>query len=205
MRWQAAYHAGRLVTYATLGAALALAGRLLGQLFPAVAVGSILQLVLGASLIVAAALLVLRGRAVRAPGRDSLLGRLLARAVTNRRAWGSLTLGLLTGFLPCGVLYAAFGLAVAASSPAQGGWLMLAFWLGTAPLLFAVGLLSGGLLRALRPAVATVLVAVVLVSGGTWLVAKGWRGLSDGPRATNPHLHHGAIHSPTRGGELAPG
>ena len=58
-----------------------------------------------------------------------------------------LAMGLLTGLLPCGVLYAAFARALAAHCAAEGAALMLAFWLGTVPLLALVGLVSGQLIR----------------------------------------------------------
>ena len=45
-------------------------------------------------------------------------------------------MGLLTPFLPCGPLYAAFGVALLAGSAAKGAEFTLAFGLGTVPLLW---------------------------------------------------------------------
>lgn len=47
--------------------------------------------------------------------------------------------GLVTGLLPCGVLYPAFALAFATGSPWLGGGIMISFFLGTFPLLFLFG------------------------------------------------------------------
>jgi sulfite exporter TauE/SafE len=54
------------------------------------------------------------------------------------------------GLLPCGLSYAAFGRALAAGGFAEGAVLVLAFGLGTAPALLAVGLGAGRLLQRYR-------------------------------------------------------
>jgi hypothetical protein len=52
----------------------------------------------------------------------------------------SLFLGVLWGWLPCGLVYSVLVAAVASGSPWQGGLLMLAFGLGTLPTLLAMGM-----------------------------------------------------------------
>ena len=52
----------------------------------------------------------------------------------------SLLLGVLWGWLPCGLVYSVLVAAVASGSPWQGGVLMLAFGLGTLPTLLAMGM-----------------------------------------------------------------
>lgn len=49
-------------------------------------------------------------------------------------------LGLLWGWLPCGLVYSVLVAALATGAAAQGGLLMLAFGLGTLPTLLAMGL-----------------------------------------------------------------
>jgi len=49
-------------------------------------------------------------------------------------------LGLVWGWLPCGLVYSVLVAALAAGSAARGGLLMLAFGLGTLPTLLAMGL-----------------------------------------------------------------
>lgn len=51
----------------------------------------------------------------------------------------ALAFGLLWGWLPCGLVYAALALALASGSAGQGAALMLAFGLGTLPMLLAIG------------------------------------------------------------------
>jgi hypothetical protein len=49
-------------------------------------------------------------------------------------------LGLLWGWLPCGLVYSVLVAALATGSAARGGLLMLAFGLGTLPALLAMGM-----------------------------------------------------------------
>ena len=53
-----------------------------------------------------------------------------------------LVIGLFTGLMPCGSLYAMWLHAVSGGSAAYGAETMLAFALGTAPLLFLFGALG---------------------------------------------------------------
>jgi sulfite exporter TauE/SafE len=58
--------------------------------------------------------------------------------------------GLLMGFLPCGLSYAAFSRALGASGPSEGGALLLAFGLGTLPGLLLIGTGASALSRRYR-------------------------------------------------------
>jgi uncharacterized protein len=51
----------------------------------------------------------------------------------------ALAFGLVWGWLPCGMVYAVLAWALAAGSATQGGLLMLAFGLGTLPMLLSIG------------------------------------------------------------------
>ncbi len=146
------YHAGRLLTYAALGAIGAGSGAWastspLGHVVPGV-------------LLALAALLFL-GQAVRrlAPswrlfasgGRPTPWGHLVAsaaRGIDRTRAGGGFLLGLVLGLLPCGFLYAAIAVASSTLSPWRGALAMLAFGIGTMPSLMLVGM--SGLISARR-------------------------------------------------------
>jgi uncharacterized protein len=56
-------------------------------------------------------------------------------------------LGLVWGWLPCGLVYSMLIWAVSAGGVTRGAGLMLAFGLGTLPNLFAMGMLAGSLAR----------------------------------------------------------
>ncbi|MEE9492138.1 MAG: sulfite exporter TauE/SafE family protein [Gammaproteobacteria bacterium] len=52
-------------------------------------------------------------------------------------------LGLLWGWLPCGLVYSVLVWSIATASPLMGGLLMLAFGLGTLPLMISMGAMAG--------------------------------------------------------------
>ncbi|TGK02104.1 sulfite exporter TauE/SafE family protein [Leptospira selangorensis] len=73
----------------------------------------------------------------------SKLGSKLLRSRENKSPSFQLAIGfmfgMITGFLPCGILYPAFVMAFATGSPAFGALSMFFFFLGTFPLLFGFG------------------------------------------------------------------
>ena len=74
--------------------------------------------------------------------RPAILNKLTFRArlsAGKMPAYGSAaTMGLLTPLLPCGPLYLIFGAALLSGSAAKGAEFMLAFGLGTVPLLWLI-------------------------------------------------------------------
>ncbi|EXI92035.1 MAG: hypothetical protein AW12_00876 [Candidatus Accumulibacter sp. BA-94] len=77
-------------------------------------------------------------------------------------------LGLLWGWLPCGLVYSALATALSSGSAAQGAGLMLAFGVGTLPNLLLAGLLAARL-RAYTSRPALRMVAGLVVLGfGVW-------------------------------------
>jgi uncharacterized protein len=62
----------------------------------------------------------------------------------------SYMLGMLWGWLPCGLVYSVLVAAVASASPLQGGLLMTAFGLGTLPALLAMGVAAVQLKQVLQ-------------------------------------------------------
>ncbi len=123
----AAYHLGRLVTYASLGAAVGFVGGSLpgpGWL-PAVLAGGLL-IVFSARL---AGLL--PETHLKMPWLTKAGGALLGR----NSIWGRGAFGALTGLLPCGLTWAALSMPVASGTFASGALVMAAFWVGTVPLL----------------------------------------------------------------------
>jgi sulfite exporter TauE/SafE len=135
------YHAGRLTTYACLGAVSGLIGATLARL-PWFGFASAGLLLLGAALFLAQAvrrIVPAMARLVPAlngapPGWNRAVAGFAARTGGN-----GYLLGLALGFLPCGFLSAALATAAASGSPQRGALAMLAFGLGTAPALVAVG------------------------------------------------------------------
>jgi sulfite exporter TauE/SafE len=132
-----AWTAGRLGTYAALGAA---AGGLGGAVPGPAWLGEALSVVFLAWF--AAGLAGLSPHlALPAP---AALQRAGARLIGRTDVLGRVAFGAVNGLLPCGLVYAALAFPVAAGSPAAGALSMVAFGLGTAP---ALALAALGLRR----------------------------------------------------------
>lgn len=154
LTWVGAYNAGRIASYMTAGA---LAGGLAGS---AASLASMPALQAGfywaANLMLVALGLFLmdawRGLA-RVEQAGQALWRHLApllRRVNGARAGSGrmFALGALWGWLPCGMVYSVLVTAMLSGSALGGAGVMLAFGLGTLPMLAALGL-AGGRLRTL--------------------------------------------------------
>jgi len=176
----AAWHLGRLSTYALLGA---LAGAV-GQVIPGPAwLPAAVAMVLLCWFALAIAGLVPEPR-VRVPGVWKA-----GIALANREGLGSRYLfGMTTGLLPCGLVYAALALPVAIGTPLGGALAMLAFGLGTVP---ALATLSLALRKVLRSGVwpRRALAAVILASG-IWSIAVRARMSPPVPGSAVEHQHH---------------
>ena len=130
------YHLGRATTYALLGAVAALTAGALGG--TARWVGAFL-LAAAALFMLALALPGLRGLAASDSRWAGAVGRLaspLFRAPTGWRGW---LLGVVLGYIPCGLVYAALAAAAASGDGIAGAAGMLAFAAGTVPMLVLVG------------------------------------------------------------------
>lgn len=140
------YHLGRLTTYAALGALAADSAAVLGR-FAWFGQLSAALLTLAALLFLAHAVgrvLPVKGK-MDPMGRDwapRFWGRLISAVsgqITRGSVFGEYLFGVTLGFLPCGFLYAAIAAAAAAGRPEMGAAAMVAFGLGTAPVLMVIG------------------------------------------------------------------
>lgn len=161
-----AYNLGRIASYAVAGLLAGALGQVAGKLMP-------LQhgLYLFASLmLVALGLYLLGATRLLAPIEKSgqvLWSRiqpLTGKFLPVRGVAQALPLGLLWGWLPCGLVYSALTTALASGDAMQGALLMLAFGLGTLPNLLLAGLLLSRF-RRFAQAPATRIVSGLLVLG----------------------------------------
>jgi hypothetical protein len=76
--------------------------------------------------------------------------------------------GLLWGWLPCGLVYAALLAAAMAGDPARGALAMLAFGLGTLPWLLAAGVGAARLRDWMRVRAVRLATGGALVGAGAW-------------------------------------
>lgn len=162
------YNAGRVVTYAFMGALFGL----LGQGFVLAGMQRWVSLTLGAIILIG--LVVTPRFANTVPmtrvvsGLKAALGKLL-----QRRALSSLYgIGLLNGLLPCGLVYVACAGAVATGDIFSGVQYMVAFGLGTLPMMLALSLVGTRLQFALRFKIQR-LIPVSLAIVGMLLLLRG--------------------------------
>jgi sulfite exporter TauE/SafE len=136
------YHGGRLLAYVTLGAA---AGALGAELNTA---GLIANVQRTAALATSAALIVWGVVQLRAATRTrpfsgaarwgGVLGRQLSRTAEWDPRVRAAAIGVTTGLLPCGWLWAFIATAMGTGAALRGAAVMAVFWAGTVPMLAAV-------------------------------------------------------------------
>lgn len=174
----AAWHAGRITTYAALGALAASVGGILpGPRWLPGAVAAVL-LVWFAGVFAG----VIPDWRPRIPGLSSAAGALMQRRGTGARY----LLGLATGLLPCGLVYTALAVPVALGEPALGALAMASFGLGTVPILAA---LAAGAQRVVTAGLwPRRLLALVILAAGLWSIAlRTARGPAGAPPAAHRH------------------
>lgn len=99
------------------------------------------------------------------------LAPLRSRLLPVRGVAGALRMGLLWGFLPCGLVYSALVLALASGGAASGAATMLAFGAGTLPALLLVGGVAGRIAIAPSGTALRRAAGVVLMLGGVAIAA----------------------------------
>lgn len=146
--YQLAYNAGRLISYSVAGALAGGVGVLIAGLMPLQLAQSLLMLLAGVFMVMmglyVAGWWFGLGRLEKLAGglwrRIEPLGR---RLMPVTSPWQALGLGLVWGWLPCGLVYSVLVWAVAAGGAPDGALLMLAFGLGTLPNLVLMGAAAG--------------------------------------------------------------
>ncbi|MCM8595061.1 sulfite exporter TauE/SafE family protein [Accumulibacter sp.] len=168
-----AYSAGRLLSYACAGA---LAGGL-GEASMAMAgqwpVRTLLYLAANLMLIALGLHLMGRSQAIVLIERAGArlwhhLQPLTRRYLPARSLSQAFRLGVLWGWLPCGLVYSALATALTSGSAWHGAGLMLAFGVGTLPNLLLAGLLATRLQARLSDPVVRLGCGLVILGFGVW-------------------------------------
>lgn len=174
-----AYNIGRISSYTLAGALMGALGFFFSGLLPVQTAQRVLLTFAGVFLILmgfylagwSAAL----SRVERAGGviwrRIEPLGRGLLPVRTVRQA---LALGMLWGWLPCGLVYSALVWTVSSGGALQGASLMLAFGLGTLPNLLLMGVAANQLNRWTRQPLVRQLAGALVAGFGMWLLYDAW-------------------------------
>lgn len=139
---QLLWSAGRTFTYAFLGTIAATAGTKL------LSAGSQTIVIQATFAVIAGLLLVaqglhaagwLRWRIRRRSGVPCLTTSLLSQFLKGGSVTGVFIAGVLTGFLPCGLVYSFLALAASSASLPMGIAIMVAFGMGTVPVMLLTG------------------------------------------------------------------
>lgn len=155
MPLQMAYHGGRLITYTILGVAAGSLGHLLDLTSGLAGIRPVAAAIAGAALLTFGLFTLLRiyGYAPAHLPAPAFLQRIIRAA--HQRAFNrppivrAALIGLFTTLLPCGWLYAFVITAAGTANPWRGGMTMAVFWLGTLPVMIALGATVRGFTGAL--------------------------------------------------------
>lgn len=165
------YHLGRLTTYAALGS-------LAGAATALFASTSVFGWLSGGLLVAAACLMIVQAFGLALGVHSPLAGVLMRLAAPLSMARGDAArygLGVVLGFLPCGLLYGALAAAGGTGSAIDGALAMAAFAVGTMPALVATG--WGGLLvrRRLRERGRWIAMPLLIGNAGLMLLLASQR------------------------------
>jgi sulfite exporter TauE/SafE len=137
------YNAGRIVTYAVLGVIVAAFGSVIVKTSPSLAVG--IRLLSGCIIILVGLKVAFNLRILNVIERmgGSLWSKIAPAAQrllpvdSLPKAFG---LGLVWGWLPCGLVYSVLMIAATSAEPLAGGLTMIAFGVGTMPAMVMTGI-----------------------------------------------------------------
>ncbi|HEX5277103.1 MAG TPA: sulfite exporter TauE/SafE family protein [Fluviicoccus sp.] len=184
---QSLYHLGRLVSYSFLGVLVGLLGK--GILAPLV--DSKWPYVLTAAMMILFGLY-LTGWWRGLDRLESLGARLWQAMAPLRKRFipvntvpRALVAGMLWGFLPCGLVYSALALAMTSGSALTAGAAMLAFGLGTLPMMLMTGSAAAELKNRLQVQGWRTANGLLVVAFGVWTL---WQAFQHGA-GTHHHDH----------------
>jgi sulfite exporter TauE/SafE len=167
---QVVYTAGRVFTYAFLGAAAGYAGsRVAGSVGAWINAQAALCLIAGLLLVgqglLGFGLIPTRFRAKPSGGPLCLAGTFVGPFLRSPKSSDVLLAGIFTGFLPCGLVYGFLALASSSASIPQGLLTMALFGAGTGPLMILAGAGGSLLSHVGRRNVLRVSAACILLTG----------------------------------------
>ncbi len=189
------YNGGRLLSYAFVGAVFGYLGFALGDATGIARWSLILRVALGVvMLMIGLQLLRRRGGAsaferagARVWSRLAPLTRHLNPADSTRDLFA---MGLLWGWLPCGMVYSMLAVAAVSGSALSGAVIMLAFGLGTLPALLGLSL-AGTRLQILRSLKSRRALGFGLIVAGVWMSAMPlYSGVSSSDHSAHSHHQH---------------
>ena len=181
-----AYNSGRILSYTLAGALSGLLGGQLARLdwdinFPVGGViAGLFMIALGFYLTGWwQVLVVLEKLGAHLWRRIEPLGRRLLPVNSLLQAFA---LGMLWGWLPCGLVYAALAWSLTTADVGQGALLMFGFGLGTLPMLLLMGSAAEQLNRFVRSDRARQIAGLIIIGLGIYVLLSAFQG--------GAHMHH---------------
>lgn len=186
LRAHLAYHAGRILTYSLLGVLAGQTGHGLTTLASLPGLERAVALASGVLLVLSGVWMLglFPKRQLVQIEQGSATRRLLrwtAPLLLKPSVFHRFRFGLLLGFLPCGMIWAALLKAAATGNAADGAATMMGFGAGTTGALLAIGLFAAGLERRFSR-YGTRLAAVAMIAAGLFVA---WRGSLPIPASGN--------------------
>jgi len=174
------YNTGRIASYVAAGALAGLVGSMAAE-FSLITVVPVGRLIAGLFMIALGLYLAGWWHAITALEKAGFhlwkriepLGRRFFPTRTPSHAFG---LGLVWGWLPCGLVYSALALSMASAAAEQGALIMLGFGLGTLPMLFAMGGIAEHLMKVTRHPLLRQTVGACVVLFGVYTCAIAFYG-----------------------------
>ena len=183
------YHAGRLISYATIGLIFGLLGKSL-YIF---GLQQKLSIVIGVLMIIA---IVLPYQTVSKYNASKPIFRIISKVKSSlgkqfkkKTLDTFFTIGFLNGFLPCGLVYMAVFGAIAFGSAWQGSLYMVFFGLGTIPLMTTAIYVGKFLNTSIKQRIQKVIPVFVVVIGALFIL----RGLGLGIPYISPVSNAGLV------------
>ncbi|CAN5909149.1 sulfite exporter TauE/SafE family protein [soil metagenome] len=195
LRFAATHSLGRLATYTVLGGVAGALGKALDL------AGHLVTVQHAASLLAAVAIIAWGGYAIASArgwsrakvtrARGSMFRHGLAQIRSTRPTTRAYLTGMLTGFLPCGWLWAFVVSAAGTGSALAGAAVMIVFWAGTVPAMTGGLALVGPLVQRLRTRL-PVVTAVALIILGLGTLAMRWNNAGTAG-IQHPSCHHAMV------------
>jgi sulfite exporter TauE/SafE len=109
----------------------------------------------------------------------------LGKLLSSSSPLNLILIGLLNGLLPCGLVYAAIGGSIATGNVIEGAFFMMAFGIGTLPMMFTAVLLSNFISINFRNKIRKIIPIFIILMGCLFIL----RGLNLGVPYLSPKIN----------------
>lgn len=178
------YNIGRSITYALLGAIFGLAG--MG--FKLGGLQQWVSIIMGAVMILS---VIFPAVFRKSEQIDAIISRLVGRLIKRFRKMFSIrsyyslfVIGILNGFLPCGLVYVAIAGAITTGTIPDGALYMFLFGLGTIPVMLSVSIVGNILTTRFRNIIRKVIPVFIVLIGIIFIL----RGMNLGIKYISPKM-----------------